>query len=426
MFPELLFVLGLVVVNALLSGSELALISLDRAQLATLDARGGGARAAARLARDHNRFLATIQIGITLAGFLASAVAAVSLAEPLYPLFEVFGDAGDTIAVVTVTVVLSFVTLVFGELVPKRLALQHPMAWAAAMGWVLHVLAVVATPVVWLLSVTTDLFVRLLGGGSERTDAADLLALRELVLATGGLADDQHQMLLGAVDIADRSIVGVMTPRPDVVSVSADATVAQARAEMSTSGFTRLPVVDDDGNLDGSPGIVVLQDLMSTDDGETVGDLVRTVPALPESLKVLPALRGMQRGRDAMAFVVDEFGGVEGIVTIEDLVEEVVGEIYDDVDAPVVGPRSIGGGRYLVPGRFPVHDLADHGVDVPEGEYATVAGVVIAALEAVPQVGERATVGRWDLEVARMSDNTVEWVRFVPRTGSEDGSDATS
>lgn len=411
MIPELLLVFGLVLVNAMLSGSELALISLTEPQLARLEQQGGSARAAAELARDHNRLLATIQIGITLAGFMASAVAAVSLAEPLYSLFDVFGDAGETVAVIFVTVILSFITLVFGELVPKRLALRHPVGWATALGRVLWWLAVIATPVVWLLSVTTDFFVRIFGGRSTGPDESEQLnELRELVLMTEGLDHDQQDVLMGAFDVADRPVLGVMTPRLDVITIDALTPVADAIGEMTRAAFTRLPVVADDAGLDESAGIVTLQDLVTAPRTDVVGQHVRSVPAIPETMKVLPALRVLQSGRDQLAFVIDEFGGVEGIVTVEDLVEELVGEIYDDADALVLQPRAVGDGSYLVPGRYPVHDLVEMGLDVPEGDYATVAGLVLDTFEDLPSEGDEATVGPWTIVVRSVSGNTVERV----------------
>ncbi len=415
MLPELLLIVGLVMVNAVLAGSELALISLSESQLAQMDGRGGSARIAARLARDHSRFLATIQIGITIAGFMASAVAAVSVAEPLYPLFDVFGDAGETLAVVSVTMVLAFITLVLGELVPKRLALLHPVRWASSFGRALEWLAKIATPVVWLLSVTTDLFVKLLGGSASDAESEGLTELREMVLLAGSLEHGHDEILRGAFDVADRSLLGVMTPRGDVVTVPLDATVADAISVMTATGFTRLAVVDEAGGLDGSPGIVILHDLVNTDRNQSIDSLVRSIPAFPESTKALAALRSMQIDRTAMAFVVDEFGGVEGIVTVEDLVEELVGEIYDDVDATVAAPVTLSNGTIRVPGRFPVHDLDDFGIEVPEGDYATVAGLALEAFADLPHVGERTDIDGWTLEIEAMSELTIDAVLFHPR-----------
>ena len=413
-WPELVLIAVLVVINALLSGTEIALISLRDPQLARLAERGGTGALVAALARDPNRFLATIQIGITLAGFLASAVAAVSLAEPLLPAFSVFGDAAETVAVVTVTVVLAFITLVLGELVPKRLALQSSERWALAMGRPLHWFAVAMTPVVWLLSVATNAFVRLFGGepGSGR-EQIDLEELKDVILASGGISDHQGELLAGAFDVADRTVQELMTPRLDVFTLDASTTVALGLRRLLEEGFSRAPVVIDDHGLDSAIGVVSLADLAAAHPDMTVRDHVKEVQAFPESLSVLVAMRRLQERRHQVGFVVDEFGGIEGIITLEDILEEVVGEIYDEADPLVATPRIDGGDTIVVPGRFPVHDLDEFGIAAPEGEYTTVAGWLLAEIGSVPESGDRIELDGWVVTVARMDGQSITETRFV-------------
>ena len=412
-WPELVLIVVLVAINALLSGAEIALISLREPQLARLEQGGGAGKTVADLARDPNRFLATIQIGITLAGFLASAVAAVSLAQPLLPAFSWAGGAAETIAVVTVTLILSYVTLVFGELAPKRLALQNSERWALALGRPLHGFSVIMTPFVWLLSVSTDAVVRLFGGepGTSR-EQIELEELRDMILAAGPIDDEHQEVILGAFEIADRTVVEVMTPRPDVRSIHESATVGEAIDEMTDSGFSRLPVVDDRGGLDTASGVVALQDLVTADRLTAAVALRKEAPIFPETVPVLVALRTLQDERQQLAFVVDEFGGIEGIVTVEDLVEELVGEIYDESDRDVASVVDEGSGRYVISGRFPVHDLVDVGIEVPDGDYTTVAGLVLDAFGRVPDTGERVAVDGWSVTVLDVDANAVTMVRF--------------
>ena len=414
---QLALIVVLVAINAVLSGSEIALISLREPQLARLDARGGTGSVVAELAREPNRFLSTIQIGITLAGFMASAVAAVSLAQPIVSWFSWAGDADETLAIITVTLVLSFVTLVFGELAPKRLALQKPEQWAMATGRVLHGFSVVMTPVVWLLSVSTDAVVRVFGGtpGASREEV-DIEELKDMILANAKLSEDHHEVLLGAVELVERNVGQVMTPRLDVRAVASDVRIESAQAEMIASGFSRLPVVDEDGGLDTALGVVTLQDVVAADPQAPVRTLVKDAPALPESAPVLVALRTLQDVRQQLAFVVDEHGGIEGIVTVEDLVEEMVGEIYDEYDQDVATARRDRDGSYLSPGRFPVHDLVDLGIDVPSGDYTTVGGLVLATAGEVPAEGDTALVEGWQITVLSVEDNAVDSVRFVETT----------
>ena len=413
-WPELALVAALIVVNALLAGTEIALISLREPKLTQMEESGGSAAVAARLARNPNRFLATIQIGITLAGFLASAVAAVTLAQPLVPVFSVFGDAAETVAVIVVTLVLAFVTLVFGELAPKRLALQRSESWAVRMGWPLHVFAVAMTPFVWLLSVATDGVVRLFGGEPGQTsDEIDLAELRDLIIASDEIPEDHQDVVLGAFEVADRSIGAVMTPRPDVITLEAGSPVDDAVNELVRAGFSRAPVVTDEG-LDGAIGVASLRDLVGAPDDAVVGGHVMDVPALPETVTVLTALRTLQSARRQMAFVIDEHGGVEGIVTVEDLVEELVGEIYDEADRDAAAVRRTPDGGLLVPGRFPIHDLEDLGVhvDAPSDDVTTTGGLVTEALGRVAVAGDSVELGDTTYTVLTVRDRAIDLVRI--------------
>ncbi len=213
-------VLGLVAINAAFAGSELALVSLREAQLARLELASRGGRVLAKLARDPNRFLATIQIGITLAGFMASATAAVSLSERVVPLLEPLGDADEVMAIVLVTLVLTFFTLVFGELAPKRIAMQHTEGWALAVARPLDLLARIARPAVWLLSASTNIIVKLLGGdpSRQREDITEE-ELRDMIAAQESLTPDEQQVISGALEIGDRTLREVLVPRPRVFAL---------------------------------------------------------------------------------------------------------------------------------------------------------------------------------------------------------------
>jgi putative hemolysin len=413
--PELLLVAGLVLINAVLAGSEIALISLREAQLVRLEREGGAGRVVARLARDPNRFLATIQIGITLSGFLASAAAAVSLAEPLVPVFGLFGGAAESVAILVVTLILSFFTLVLGELAPKRIALQRSEQWARVIARPLHVLAVVSKPAVWLLSVSTDAVVRLLGGEpAAAREEIDLEEMREMVMSHRRLHEDHQEVLLGAFEVAERAIADVMTPRPRVFTLDTGTKVEDAMRLLAGAGHTRAPVVRVEQGLDAAVGIVNIVDLVLVDPGSFVEDHAGEPVVLPESVLVLSALRTLQQRHQQMALVVDEFGGIDGIVTAEDLVEELVGEIYDETDRDVLSARSDPDGSVVVPGSFPIHDLVDLGIEVPDGEYRTVAGLILERLGRIGRPGDEVRVNRWELAVESAGRRTVDVVRFVP------------
>ena len=407
---DLALVFGLIVLNAVFAGSELALISLREGQLRRLEKGGRRARRAARLARDPNRLLATIQVGITLAGFLASATAAVSLAEPLHEPLGFLGRAAEPAAVVLVTAVLSFLTLVLGELAPKRFALQRAEGWALAVATPLTLVTKVARPVVWLLATSTDLVLRLVGGDpDQRRDEVSEDELRELVEIQEAFTPQQREIIAGAFDIAERTLRTVLIPRREVISVAGTMAAGDACELLRTSGHSRAPVVERD--LDDVSGVVHLRDLVGSD--EMVASVARPPVVLPESLRVLDALRELQTRRESLAIVTNEYGGTEGIVTVEDLLEELVGEIYDESDRDVRQAQREPDGSFVLPGSFPMHDLDDIEVDLPGGEYATVAGLVLDRLGHLAEPGEVVDVNGWRIEVLDTDARAISRVRIT-------------
>jgi putative hemolysin len=423
LWPQLVLVGVLVLLNAAFAGTELALVSLREGQLQRLEQRSATGALVARLARDPNRFLATIQVGITLAGFLASAAAAVALAEPLEDPLDFLGGAARPVSIVVVTLALAYITLVFGELAPKRVAMQRAERWALVAARPLQLMSTITRPVVWLLSRSTDLAVRLMGGDPDvRREEVTEAELRELVGTQTSFTAKQRLIIEGAFEISERTLDEVLRPRPDVLVLDSDWTAERALRELARSGHSRAPVVHD-GNLDDVVGMVHLRDLLDQGD-RPVGELAGELVAFPETAKVLDVLHEMQARRLQLVLVVDEHGAAAGIVTVEDLLEELVGEIYDESDRDVVGVRREPDGSLVLPGRFPVHDLVDIGVEqVPEGPYATVAGLVLDRLGRVPQEpGDVVTVAGRTIEVLAVDGRAITEVRIGPPAGGEESS----
>lgn len=407
----------LLAINALLAGSEVALISLREAQISRLEVRGARGRAVARLARDPNRFLATIQIGITLSGFLASATAAVALADLLVPLLGVFGGAARPVAVVLVTALLTFVTLVLGELAPKRIAMQRAERWALATGGILLGLAKVSRPLVALLGVTTDAVVRL--SGSDPSQGRDALTQEEVrdLIATGGLYDpEERRIITGALEAAERVLQEVLRPRTSVVALRADTPVREALSLLVRSGHSRAPVYTE--RLDDADRIVGVMDLVEADG--IVADRARPIVALPESLGLIDALRRLQTSHASLALVVDEYGGVAGIVSVEDLLEELVGEIHDEYDRDVRDTVRHPDGSVTLIGTFPLHDLVDVGVEVTVDDYdaVTVGGLVSEQLGRIPTTGDEVEAEGHVLRVDLAEGRSVRRVTIVPDAGA--------
>ncbi|GAB3060008.1 hemolysin family protein [Micromonospora schwarzwaldensis] len=428
-WSQLALVGVLVIVNAAFAGSEMALVSLRDSQLQRLERSSRAGRTLARLAKDPNRFLATIQIGITLAGFLASAAAAVSLARPLVPLLGFFGDAAETVAIVAVTLVLTFVTLVFGELAPKRIAMQSAERWALLVARPLDVLASLTRPAVWLLGATSDMVVRLFGlDPKHEPDEIGPDELRDIVAGNHGFTKEQRTIIAGAVEIADRQLRAVLVPRLQVFTLDSGTTAEAARLVLAATGHSRAPVVRH-GGLDDAVGVIHLRDLVGVPDDRPVDDIARPPMLLPDSLSVVDALRQFKAERQHIALVVDERGAVDGIVTLEDILEEIVGEIYDETDRDLQAVHTEADGTLVLPGTFPVHDLTDLGVDLPNrpvGDYTTIAGLVLICLGHIPTVaGEQVTVDRWELTVAGVDQRAITEVRLRRRPRHDRNSDDT-
>ena len=408
---QLVLVAALVVLNALFAGSEIALISLREGQLQRLERRGRGGELTVRLARDPNRFLATIQIGITLAGFLASATAAVTLAQPLIEPLGFLGGAARPVAIVLVTAALTFFTLVIGELAPKRLAMQHGERWALLAARPLSAVATLARPVVWLLGKATDAVIWLLRG--DPSQGREVITRQEILdlVATGGVyTRAERQVITGTLEATDRTLRQVLRPRPLVVSLADDVEVHAAIRRLVESGHTRAPVYAE--RLDDADRVVSLLDLAHR--SGTVAEHARSALSLPESMQLIDALRALQHERQSMALVVSEYGGVEGIVTVEDLVEEFVGEIHDEYDRDVRAAVRHRDGSITLVGHFPVHDLVDVDVELPEGDYVSIAGLVLDRLGHLPQAGDHIDLEGWRIIVLEVSNNAIQRVRLEP------------
>jgi putative hemolysin len=413
---EIVLVLVLVLINAVFSGSEMALVSLRESQVQRLERQSRGGRVLARLTRDPNRFLATIQIGITLAGFLASAAAAVSLSKPLVKPLRFLGSGAQPASVVVVTVALTFVTLVIGELAPKRIAMQRTEGWALVVARPLDVLSMISRPAVWFLGATTNVVVRLAGGDpTAQREEVTTEEIRDMVAAQQDFSAEQRTIISGAFEIADRILREILVPRRDVLTLPTGTPAHQALRMLIAGGHSRAPIVGPAG-LDDVAGVVHLRDLV--DATGPVDGLCRPGLFLPETLRVSDALRQLRSERQQLAMVVDERGAIDGIITMEDLVEEIVGEIYDETDRDVAAVVTEPDGALLMPGSFPIHDLPDLGFydesnAHEEGDYTTVAGMVLAVLGHIPTgPGEVVTLPEFTAEVVEVTGRAITRVRL--------------
>ncbi|WP_159798752.1 hemolysin family protein [Puerhibacterium puerhi] len=426
-------VLVFVLVGGVFAGTELALVSLREGQIAELDKRGGRGRRVASVARDPNRFLAAVQIGVTVAGFFSAAYGASTLAPDFAPLLEGIGlPAGlaSTLSLVVLTLVIAYLSLVLGELVPKRIALQRAAQVALVVGPPLDRFAAIMRPVVWLLSRSTDAVVRLLGGDpSARSEEMSEEELRGIVQAHQGLDDDEREILDGVFAASDRTLGEVMRPRGEVVFLEASLTLAEAAERSRDLPYSRYPVTGAD--FDDVLGFVHVRDLFAPPrraggrggrdgaDGAptTLLDVARPLLELPTTNRLLPTMSAMRRSGTHMALVVDEYGGTDGIVTLEDLVEELVGDIRDEYDPRV--PTHADG---TYDAGLTIEEFAHAtGVELEDGPYETVAGYLITRLGRLAEPGDVVALddGR-ELRVTRVEDRRVRAVALVDAAADGD------
>lgn len=416
-------VLLFILIGGLFAGTELALVSLRESQVARLERKSArGARVAA-VARNPNRFLAAVQIGVTVAGFFSAAYGAATLAPDFAPLLQGLGlsaGAASTAAVVVLTLAIAYLSLVLGELVPKRLALQRAAGLALVVGPPLDRFATLMRPVVWLLSVSTDAVVRLLGGDPRaRSEEMTDEELRDIVATHEGLRDDERRILDDVFAAGDRTLGEVMRPRGDVAFLPADLTVGAAVEAVRRQPYSRYPVTGQ--NFDDIVGFLHVRDLLGAPDGATVADLARDMVHLPSTKKVLPSLSRMRSEGVHIAVVVDEYGGTDGIVTLEDLVEELVGDIRDEYDLPALKHAPHKDGTVEVDAGVTIEEFAKlTGLTLEEGPYETAAGYVIDRLGRLAAKGDVINVEGHRIEVTDVRDRRV--VRLAIRSETDQAS----
>jgi len=416
--------IGLVVVFVLVGGlfaaAEIALVSLRDSQARALASRGKRGRTVAELNEDPNRFLASVQVGVTLMGFLSAAFGGATLADDLQPVLIGWGvpeGVSGPLALVAVTIAISYLSLVFGELAPKRLALQRAEGFALALGPMIDKVSKISRPVIWLLSLSTDAVVRLLGGDpNAKSEQMSDEELRELVNAHETLGEEERRIVEDVFEAGDRQIREVMIPRTEVDFLDAGIPVYKAAREALTQPHSRYPVIR--GSADDVIGFVHVRDLLDPDMANRsvrVGELVRDALVLPWTRPILAALADMRREGSHLAIVADEYGGTAGIVTMEDLVEELVGDIRDEYDVEEPETKRHRGGDIEVDGLINLDDFEDEtGIELPPGPYETVAGFVINELGRLPEPGEHVVALGHRFTVTELDGRRIARVRLTP------------
>ena len=416
-------VLLFVLIGGVFAGTEMAIVNLRESQIKQLEEEGPRGERTATLVRDPNQFLSAVQIGVTVAGFFSSAYGASTIAPSLAPVLVGFGlpeSTASTAALIGMTLVIAYLSLVLGELAPKRLAMQNAMGVAKVVGPPLSLFGTAMRPVIWLLSTSTNVVVRLLGGDPHANrESVSAEEIRSMVRSSEALDHAESRVLADVFDASERTVVEVMRPRHQVHFLEGTDTVAEVRAEIRDTGYSRYPVTGED--VDDILGFVHVRDLLLVDDltATRMADLARPIEHIPGTVEVLQALNRMRAHADQIAVVVDEYGGTDGIVTLEDLLEELVGEIYDEFDLeswPEPGglDRIVEGDGTLDGGLILQEFEAATEIELPDtGGYETVGGFIMASLGRIPVAGDVVLVDGGRLDVVEVDERRVQRVRLV-------------
>ena len=396
-----------IAINAIFAALEMAMVSLSTTRLKMLEEEGD--KAAIRLLKmleNPADFLSAIQVAISLSGFLGSAFAADSLSEPLTDWFISLGltmipyQTLNSISVVIITIILTLVTIIFGELVPKRIAQQKSYEVAKVFMKLLMVISTILKPIIWFTSSTTNLILRILhlktSSEDESVSEAEIRMMVDAGSDNGTIEEDEKEMIQNIFEFNDIKVSEIMTRIGDVNYFSVDDDEETIIRTIKESGNSRYPVYEDD--INNIIGILNARDfLININDGrrKSLREMLRSAYFVPESIKADQLFSDMQKKKVHIAIVIDEYGETRGIVTLEDLLEEIVGNIYDEFDeaeAPEI--EKIGENRWRVSGTLTIEDLEDElGIDIPDDrDYGTVGGMVFSCLHEIPEDGQTFTV----------------------------------
>lgn len=436
-FISFAIIVVLIIANGLFSMSETAVVSSRRARLQQRsDSGDDSARRALKLSEQPNVFLATVQIGITLIGTLSGAFGGARLSEPVGNLIRDLpgiGGFADTIAFALVVLLITYLSLVIGELVPKRIALNNPESIAATVAGPMNTLSKVVAPVVHLLGVSTNAVLTLLrvkDSDEPPVTEEEVGVLLEQGARAGIFLPAEREMTERVFDLADDRVAALMTPRPEVAWIDVDSTPEELGALVLESPFSRFPVGRD--SLDNLIGIISAKELLGhlSNGALSLPERFREPLIFPESMMALRALERFRQTGEHLAVVIDEYGGTAGILSITDILEALVGDLPIPGETGVRDAFRRPDGSWLLEGSMPADDMAERlGIrELPgeaQGVYETAGGFVLAQLGHIPQLGEQFSIPGWKFEVVDMDGRRVDKLLASPTGGPVD-SDALS
>ena len=392
---DIFIVIFFILLGGIFVAAEIALISLREGQVKALANKGRRGARVAHLASHPNRFLAAAQVGVTLSGFLSAAFGADRLGDYVIPALEDLGlssGVSSALSLLGLTIIIAYFALIFGELVPKRMALQSTEAIALSLATPLSIIVKFFRPLIWLLSHSSDLILRAIGIDPKASrEAISEEELVDLVTGHKALTNEEREIVEEVFNASDRQLHEVMVPRTEVYFLEASLTLAEAVSFALEQGHSRYPVTR--GSSDEVIGFIHVRDLLAAQNSgekKSVLELVRPIIFMPGTKGVLPTLSEMRASRQQIAIVLDEYGGTDGVVTLEDLVETLIGDIHDEYDESSSDvssqPRT---GDFEIDGLIALEDLAEQtGISIPEGPYETLSGYVMHSLGRIPEIND--------------------------------------
>ena len=429
---NILLIFVFLLLGSVFAGTELALVSLRGSQIDQMEQEDARGKRVAKIARDPNTFLSTVQIGVTLSGFLSASFGESSISPFIVPVVEGWGVPSNVAAPLTtivLTLVISYCSIVISEMVPKRIAMQRNEQIARAVVPAISAFAKVCRPIIWLIGTNTNGIVRLLGFDPNETESeVSDEELRVLVSSNTNLTKDERTILDDVFDASETIVAEVMRPRADVVFLDGDTPLADAAAQVRELPYSRYPVIGK--SFDDVLGFVHVRDLLDVrdPDAKTVADVTREGISLPGTSKLLPSLSLLRKRGIHLAVVIDEYGGTDGIVTLEDMTEELVGDIRDEYDLPEDTPKDklptdvFVDGVATIDGGMTIEDFADlTGIELEDGPYETVAGYFLAHSGKMGEVGDHLVVDdAYTMTITKVDGRRIETIKVRKGTANGD------
>lgn len=422
----------LILINAFFAATEIAFISLNDAKIEKQAKEGNKkAKQIKKMLREPSKFLATIQIGITLAGFLSSAFAADAFADDLAPMLQNLIPLGLTawrnISIILITIILSYFSLIFGELVPKRLAMRNSEKIAFGTIGIIRTISIITAPFVKLLTASTNGVSKLFGisGADEETVTEEEIRMMvDVGEEKGSIKEEERELINNVFEFNDKVVSEIMIHRKDIYAIDINSDIDNILKELDEYKYSRIPVYEE--NIDNIVGMLFIKDLLANVNKKEkvkIAKIIREPYFVSENKPIDELFRDLQKNKHQLAIVLDEYGGTAGLVTMEDIIEELVGNIFDEYDEEEKEFEKIDDNTFLISGSVSIHDLRKIlGVEIPEGEYDTLSGYLIELLGRIPSDDEKPVIEtkRVTYKIEDYEEKRILWVKACRNNVEED------